>query len=56
MSGSVDRKVRPPWHPRKKDKVHLIGNVWIPERAAFILVIISLAVVVIFIANAYHLW
>lgn len=52
MSGSVDRKVRPPWHPRKGDKVHIWGIGWVSERTAFILVLIVVAAAaVIAIAN-----
>ena len=51
MSGSVDRKVRPPWHPRKGDKVHLIGSIWVPEKVAFALAVITAVVICIIIAN-----
>lgn len=54
MSGSVDRKVKPPWRPRKRDKVHIwfFGWRWVPERTAFVLVVVvSIAAILIVIAN-----
>ena len=53
MPGSVDRKVKPPWKPRKGDKVHIWGFGWVSERTGFILVVVAIIAILIVVANIH---